>query len=354
MKSPQMHRLAVQALDRSRDIRWCTGLPLNRKHTIAMYRLRALRRMDLEYKTDGWCQAAAGLNHERSDFRPSEFPHSVPLLEPFLWEQLSSFYRCEELRADSSHSDRAAVAAARKTRRAVAQWRSARQFIVMHCLQVELKQLEVTIALRNSLSPLCPLTDGKLSVTLIHHDVRDSEHNTHPPAKHWVQFEDGLISFSLPLYCSFLIHALAPKSHYHALQPLHFTRYLAQHCWEKTRILESMSASRKSSSRLYSALLFLTTVGKPIMPVISVFVNNDVFDHMHIRYVWTWDLVLQWPHYLQLYWLLTSAQLRWTQNESRKSDRFPSWPRTHCLRSGWDLIATHICSEDPKRFSSEN
>lgn len=43
-----------------------------------------------ECKTDGYCQAAAWVNHEHSFLHPSEFPHNVPPLEHFLLEQLSS------------------------------------------------------------------------------------------------------------------------------------------------------------------------------------------------------------------------------------------------------------------------
>lgn len=42
-----------------------------------------------------------------------------------------------------------------------------------------------SLCVRGRLSPLCPLTDGKFSVTLIHRDVGDYEYNAHPPVKHW-------------------------------------------------------------------------------------------------------------------------------------------------------------------------
>lgn len=94
MKPPQMYRLASQASDRARDSGWCTGLLLNHKHPVAMYRLQVLWGKDRERKTDGYCQPAARVNHERDYFHPSEFPHNVSPLEHFLLEQLSPLYQC--------------------------------------------------------------------------------------------------------------------------------------------------------------------------------------------------------------------------------------------------------------------
>lgn len=164
MKSPQMHRLTSQALDRARDTGWCTGLLLNREHTVAMYRLRALRRMVLESirlmatvrLQHGWIMNTPIFTHQN-------FHIMFHLLNISSWNSCllftsGFFYFCvmsqgEEWRVDPFHFIWTGVidiwhwagGAARETRRAEARWQGAHQFIVVHCLQLDkLKQLEVT------------------------------------------------------------------------------------------------------------------------------------------------------------------------------------------------------------------
>ncbi len=162
MKSPQMHRLTSQALDRARDTGWCTGLLLNREHTVAMYRLRALRRMDLESirlmatvkLQHGWIMNTPIFTHQNFHimfhllnisswnscllFSSVLFSHNFAgrgvkgRFFSFIWIGVIDIWHC-------------AGGVAHKTRSAEARWHSAHQFIVVHCLQLDkLKQLEVT------------------------------------------------------------------------------------------------------------------------------------------------------------------------------------------------------------------
>lgn len=158
MKSLLLHRLASQALDRARDIGWCTGLLLNREHTVAMYSLRALRRMDRESirlmanvrLQHGWIMNTLIFTHLNIHImfhllsiscwisclliRQRFYFCTIPQkgVDSVNWIDDIDFWHC-------------AGRAAHKTRRAVAGWHSAHQFIVLHCLQLDkLKQLEVT------------------------------------------------------------------------------------------------------------------------------------------------------------------------------------------------------------------
>lgn len=171
-------RSCIAWLDRARDMGWCTDLLLNREHTVAMYSLRALRRIDRESIR---LMATVRLQHgwimNSPIFTQSEFPHNVPPLEQFLAGAVVSFspffiFVRFHKRVDSYHFNwidatdiwHCASRAARLTRRPVAGWNSAHQFIVVHCLQLDkLKQLEVTEKHNPVyvIGPLCPMTDSK-------------------------------------------------------------------------------------------------------------------------------------------------------------------------------------------------
>lgn len=80
----------------------------------------------------------------------------------------------------------------------------------------------------------------------------------------------------------------------------------------------------------------------------SVF-NNDVFGYVHIHLGYSSSVTTLSAAVLAINLSATQVIAKWVEQVRQISHR----PRIHCLQSGGDLIATHICSEDQK-FSWEN